>query len=693
VTRSCASRLYVCALAGLAVLLAAQAALAQEQFYTQSGGRGLQNAKTNARLSKVETDVTALNAEMAKIQPHAKAQLGACTGPGEKLRFDGNNWICESETDPTVQEFAKRALPSCGGGSILGVSGGQLSCVDAGYLSNETDPTVQAFAKAALPTCGTDQVLSVQNGALRCMTYERGIVDEQDPNVHDFARRDVAPALPNCNTTQVLTMVGGRLQCKTDDKGIAEEVDPRTASFARTDIAGYTLAACGAGEMLRTAANADGKVILECVAVSGMLAETLALNDLSDVDTSQQVSGTVLMYTGAGWEAMPERDPTVSPWAKGSLNACAPGEVLTYDGTALTCVADAGGSASPLTLAGLSDVDVAAVVNGKFLKYNGLSSKWEPGTVQDFAQAALPTCSTGQVLTGDGTNLTCTADAGGADDPLDLVELGDVRTGPGSNLVPANQDFLRWNSSASKWEAVHDKLSGTLTNGRWCYYDGTDVVCDRGAPLACATGEMLRWNSGSAAFECAAAGTALGLGDMALQNSNSVVIHGGTIDGTVIGGGSPAAATFTTVSATTVEAGDLLVRGNGRVVGDLTVEGSLSISGTQTIEGVTFAKGGVSATGIVSATGFSGDGSGLTNLSSANIEAVGVPGSVQFKGPDGKVSGTAALVWDPAAAGLDVAGTVKVAGSGGEVCTPADYGRMRVVDVGGSDYRMQFCRP
>jgi hypothetical protein len=43
-----------------------------------------------------------------------------------------------------------------------------------------------------------------------------------------------------------------------------------------------------------------------------------------------------------------------------------------------------------------------------------------------------------------------------------------------------------------------------------------------------------------------------GLGSMAFQNSNSVSITGGAIDGTVIGGSSAAAGTFTTVTASGV---------------------------------------------------------------------------------------------------------------------------------------------
>ncbi len=424
----------VLALPLLTGLLMPVAAEAQEQFYTQSGGRGLQNAKTNARLSKVEGDVDVLNTEMAKVQPHAKAQLGSCPDAGDKLRYTGTNWVCDRETDPTVQGFAKKALPTCSGGSILGVSGGEFSCVQSGFVSNETDPTVQGFAKSPLPSCGSEQVLSASGDSLTCIADQKGITREQDPLVHNFARTDTNPALPNCATNEMLTMVGGNLLCRVDSVGITQEVDPFTAAFARTDITGYSLAACGSGEILRSVTQ-DANVVLKCEPAGDALDGALALDDLSDVNTSAQTSGTVLIYNGTEWVAGNELDPTVPDWAKTTLNTCTAGQVLTYDGTNLVCVNDAGGTADPLTFAGLSDVDVTGVLNGQFVKYDG--TKWVPGTVQQFAQDTLPTCATGQVLTGDGSNLSCVSDAGGAADPIDLVELGDVRTGPSTNLPPA----------------------------------------------------------------------------------------------------------------------------------------------------------------------------------------------------------------------------------------------------------------
>lgn len=591
---------------------------AQEQFFTQSGGRGLQNAKTNARLSKMETDVGTLQTEMAKVKPHAFAELGECPDEGEKLRWSGTNWICEKETDPTVQGWAKKALPTCTGGTVLSALGGEFICAQSTAVTTESDPTVQSWAKNPLPSCGSGQTISANGGALVCTADERGLTAESDPNVLGFARLGTG-TVPACGTDQVLTMTNGVLSCKLDATGITEEVDPRVQSFARTDIGGYSLTACASGEVLHSIMLGD-KVILECTSASGALSGALLLNDLADVQTTGQTSGTVLMYDSGMWRAKTEADPTVPAWAKSSLSSCSSGQVLSYNGTSLSCVDDVGGSANPLTLAGLSDVSVASATSGVFLKYNG--SHWVAGTIEQFAQTTLPTCSSGQVLTGDGTNLSCVADAGGSGSPLNLVELGDVRTDVNTVLSPNTNEFLRWNGS--KWVPVKDKLSGTLTDGKWCRYvnsSGT-VECD------------------------------VTPGTMALQDADNVSITGGAI-----------------------------------TVGGLTVNGTV--------------------TATLFSGAFSGDGSGLTGISALGDRIVSGTSSVITHQAAQSISfstagtermaitsaGQVGIGSDSPAADLDVSGTIKMSGTGGETCGPSTRGTMRYVDDGAGSYRIQFCRP
>lgn len=65
------------------------------------------------------------------------------------------------------------------------------------------------------------------------------------------------------------------------------------------------------------------------------------------------------------------------------------------------------------------------------------------------------------------------------------------------------------------------------------------------------TGTLAVANGGTGGNTQALARTGLGLGSMAVQNASTVAITGGSINGTIIGGTTPAAGTFTTVTGTT----------------------------------------------------------------------------------------------------------------------------------------------
>ncbi len=544
--------------------------VAQEQFFTQSGGKGLQNAKTNARLTKAETEIGVMQDDLRTIKPHARAELGNCSADGEKLRYDGTNWVCDKETDPTVQEFAKKALPSCSAGTMLGVQGGELGCSTVGFVTQETDPTVQEFAKQPLPQCASEQLIAVgANNTLRCITDQQGITAETDPKVYEFARKDVVGALPNCPVGELLTMVNGRLGCRVDQVGLSVEVDPQVQDFARKDNGEPALAACAAGEVLRSS-TVNGKIILVCENASGSLTETLALNDLTDVTTAGQSSGTTLTYSNGQWRAIP----------------------------------GIGSAANPLYLNQLGDTQISSPVSDEVLRWDGtrwVNSDDKLGTLTDtnwcrtvgteiVCDRPPPlTCSAGEILSWDGTTSTwlCTNAASAIGGAIRLDDLGDVTI-------------------------------TTVVTGQVVRFDGTGWVNSTIERILAADTQIVATDTGTdGLLSFATDGTTR----MAITNQGRVGI-----------GVMPASPYMLDVSGSIRASGDISATDfygrNGFFGGNLTVAGNLNISGSQSIDGVLFANGGIAmsgtvASGNVSVTNLSATVADIRTLRVTNNQTVG----------------------------------------------------------------------
>ena len=126
---------------------------------------------------------------------------------------------------------------------------------------------------------------------------------------------------------------------------------------------------------------------------------------------------------------------------------------------------------------------------------------------------------------------------------LEDLRLGSVTAGAwtatviGSQYGGTGQDF----SSSS---GIIKVSSGTMSAG------SIDLTAD-------VTGALPVANGGSGATNAADARTNLGLGNIALQASNSINIDGGAIDGTAIGANSASTIVGTTIQATSGFTGDL----------------------------------------------------------------------------------------------------------------------------------------
>lgn len=685
---------------------------AQDIFFTQSGGRGLQNAKMSARVSKVEGDTKDLQEEMAKIQPFAKKPIISCTNLGDKLRWTGNDWLCDQETDPTVQSFAKKALPSCGAGQILSASGSEFNCVQSGFLSAEADPTVQAYAKKPLPNCGTGQVLSTSADTLTCIVDERGLTQETDPYVHSFARTDAA-TVHNCEAGKVLTMTGNRLECVFDAVGITVETDPKVQPFAKNDIPGYSLAACPAGDVI-TAVDQAGVTILKCetgASIVGPVISATKLDDLADVDANNPNADDVLRYDGTKWVNGDDKigAVTANRWchftateivcdraipAPMPANACDADELIQWDGTQWTC-ADMGSTVgSAISLGQLNDVTITAPIAGQGLTYdgtgwvNGYGDRIERYDTRMLVHDANSAGSFAQIVVDGAGLLTVVDNKVGI-----LTHTPNAALDVMGTISATNLRFQGWISgpivqATSYVSAGSIHTSGTVMVSNSLYADDLRTNGD------VYVGGAL-YVSGSQSID----GVVFANGGVSASGAiSATAFHGDGSQLTGIGSGDRILSGTTFIQATQDESITMVTAGaqraiigaDGRIgVGTATPEtelevigtvsatnlhlsGNLTVSGTQTIDGVIFANGGVSATGVITATAFVGDGSGLTGtdkdriVSGTSNVTVSENGSVTIT----TAGGQRVLVGTGSGPALEVAGSIDVP-NGATIGAPA----------------------
>ena len=155
----------------------------------------------------------------------------------------------------------------------------------------------------------------------------------------------------------------------------------------------------------------------------------------------------------------------------------------------------------------------------------------------------------------------------------------DVQMGKSGGRLKYDSGNSRFDLTQSDGSTLENLRLGTITAGAWngtaigTQYGGTGQNFSSSSGVikvssgtmsagsidltADVTGVLPIANGGTGGSSASAARTALGLGNIATQASNSVNIDGGAIDGTVIGGSTAAAGSFTTINASGAITGDL----------------------------------------------------------------------------------------------------------------------------------------
>jgi hypothetical protein len=221
-----------------------------------------------------------------------------------------------------------------------------------------------------------------------------------------------------------------------------------------------------------------------------------------------------------------------------------------------------------------------------------------------------------QAITFADANYTLTAFNGLPDESRNAVlVLGGSNTATRQLIAPSVEKtyIIRNTTGASVTVKTSSGTGVTIPTGstQTVYCDGTDfflasgVVAGTGITVSGATVSLANTSVAAGTYSAATitvdaqgrltAASATTLGTMATQNANNVAVTGGAINGTTIGGSSPAAITGTTVTATTVALGGgwtvvesggvLLFRSSGTNRMRLDTSGNLTVTGNVTAFG------------------------------------------------------------------------------------------------------------
>jgi hypothetical protein len=347
------------------------------------------------------------------------------------------------------------------------------------WSGTEWTPSTDLTAATGSGIALTDLSVGVGAAGTSNLSYNNatGVFTFTPPDLSGYATTSAIPtALQDLSDVDDGTPSLNQI-IKWDGNSWALAADETAAGIALTDISVNTITS-GAASLIYD--NTTGILTYTPPNLSSFLT-SVAINDLTDVDTAGAANGSVLKYNGTSWAIGADNNTGsgggVDFTQFSAVTANAGNTSLTYDdaGTFTYTPPDLSNYAldsnTPDNLSDLSDVSSATPSDGQVLKWSNANGHWYPGTDNvggsggsgiTLADLSVTTeaASGGGALAYD--NATGTFDFTPADlssfatttavNNLSLNNLSDVSAGS-----PQNGQVIKWNGTA--WASADDNAT------------------------------------------------------------------------------------------------------------------------------------------------------------------------------------------------------------------------------------------
>ncbi len=412
------------------------------------------------------TGVSALYTRAGQLGGAALPTLSA----GQSLQWNGTTWTAAtpltSESDPTVQAFAKAALPNCGSGEVLKSNGTSFSCVADIASGTPTDATTSAKGVVQISAAGG---ISVSAGVI---------------SLPDQASITAGNSYPKVTVDAKGRVTAGAALAETDLPSI-------TSAWSGSIDGGKIVGAIGGS----TAISTSGPI------TTGGAVGGRAFN-LFDVDTNKisfVAPALSADYTLTWPAALPGSNGQIlSVNTSGQLSWVAPSSGSVTSVTATAPLASTGGATPQISITQANGTTNGYLSSTDWSTFNNkLGTTLTDGNiwVGNSSNAA-----TGVVPSGDVTMTNAGAFT------VTRIRGRDVAT-----TAPVTGQVLRYNAS-NAWESANFSVNDLKKA------DGTSQF----ASATCAAGQTLNWSSLTDTFTCTnisiASTQVSGLGTAAAKN-------------------------------------------------------------------------------------------------------------------------------------------------------------------------------